>query len=129
MPQLRLAAVPLVRLARQLNALPAAHTARAVRVYVYKLTLQVENWCADMATIFLQGSGAPDPAAVVIHELLKQRGTLLASNPSGVIQAVEGSFTSPLAQFMPIESQACHFKLLKPPRGATPAKHACGAAM
>lgn len=63
---------------------------------------------------------APEPAVVVIKELMKQRETLLTANESGLIEAVEGTFISPLSTFMQSETKRCRFKLLKPPKGAVP---------
>lgn len=62
----------------------------------------------------------PEPPLVVVKELLKQRDALLSANETPLIQAVDGSFVSPLSKFLPSEGKHCHFKMLKPPKGMSP---------
>eukprot|EP00892_Ulva_mutabilis_P008621 jgi/Ulvmu1/6130/UM027_0108.1 len=72
----------------------------------------------DMLPKLLDASTpAPEPAVVVIKELMKQRETLLSANETSLIQAVDGTFVSPVSVYMPGESKHCHFQLLKPPKG------------
>lgn len=63
----------------------------------------------------------PDAALVVVKELIKQRETLLAANETPRIEAVQGSFVSPVSKFLPSESKHCKFTMLKPPKGTPPA--------
>lgn len=76
---------------------------------------------AEMVPKMLDTSNpVPEPALVVVKELMKQRETLLTANETPLIQAVDGSFVSPLSKFLPSEAKHCHFKMLKPPKGTAP---------